>query len=134
VRHYAAEGSLLGSWGGSSTEIDGFGGCCNPARLAVLPCGAVVTSERGLLRIKVHERDGKLSSVVATPAQFPAATKSLDVTTRKANGGEILVLVPSLRVVRVYVKKGAPAPPPSSDAGLCPEEDLNLQALASTRP
>jgi hypothetical protein len=106
VRHYAAGGDLLGSWGKSSMEVDGFGGCCNPAHIAQLPCGRIVTSEKGLLRVKVFEPDGKLFAVAALPHDFPATEKSLDIATRKANGGEILVLVPAARAVRVYAGKG----------------------------
>jgi DNA-binding beta-propeller fold protein YncE len=107
VRHADLTGKTLAAWGRSSLDIDGFGGCCNPAHLALLPCGSIVTSEKGLLRIKVYEPDGRLAAVVATPADFPASETSLDLATRKANGGEILVLVPGERAVRIYVKKGA---------------------------
>ena len=86
-------------------EVYGFGGCCNPAHIAQLPCGRIVTSEKGLLRVKVYEPDGKLYAVAAVPRDFPAAEKSLDIATRKANGGEILVLVPAARAVQVYAGK-----------------------------
>jgi hypothetical protein len=102
VRHYSVDGRLMGSWGRASAQVDGFLGCCNPAHIAVLPCGAVVTSEKGVPRVKVYEPDGRLNSVVALPSDFPAGTVSLPVATRKANGGEVLVLVPGERAVRVY--------------------------------
>ena len=105
VQHYGTDGRMIGSWGRASTEVDGFLGCCNPAHIAVLPCGAVVTSEKGVPRVKVYEPDGRLNSVVALPADFPAGTTSLPVATRKANGGEVLVLVPGERAVRVYCHK-----------------------------
>jgi hypothetical protein len=107
LRHYTAQGELLGSWGKSSLDIEAFGGCCNPAQLAVLPCGRLVTSEKGLLRVKVYEPDGRLQAVVALPADFPPGQPSLDLATRKAHGGEVLVLVPGKRVVRVYARKEA---------------------------
>lgn len=106
VRRYSRSGELEASWGTSSPEIAGFLGCCNPVELAVLPCGMVVTAEKGLLRVKVYESDGRLVSVVAVPQDFPAAEVRLDLATRKANGGEILVLVPVERAVRIYVRKG----------------------------
>ena len=106
VRHYSASGKLLGAWGTSSLKAEGFAGCCNPAHIAVLPCGALVTAEKGLPRVKVYEPDGRLTAVVAAPADFRATESGLDLATRKANGGEILVLVPLERVVRVYVKAG----------------------------
>jgi hypothetical protein len=108
VRHYAPEGSLLAAWGKPSIAVDGFAGCCNPAALTILPCGELVTAEKGSVRVKVFETDGSLTSVVAQPRDFPPAEVSVRVSTRKANGGEVIVLVPTLRAVRVYVKKGAP--------------------------
>ncbi|MGA2974624.1 MAG: hypothetical protein ABSF77_04870 [Spirochaetia bacterium] len=105
VQHYGADGRLIGSWGRASADVDGFLGCCNPAHIAVLPCGSVVTSEKGVPRVKVYEPDGRLSAVVALPADFPAGTVSLPVATRKANGGEVLILVPGERAVRVYCHK-----------------------------
>ena len=107
LRRYSVEGRLLASWGRASLDLDAFGGCCNPAHIAALPCGSLVTSEKGLLRVKVYEPDGTLKAVVALPKDFPPAEAALDLATRKANGGEILVLVPGKRVVRVYCPKAA---------------------------
>ena len=107
VRHYSIEGKLLGSWGTSSLDIGGFGGCCNPVHIAVCPCGSLITAEKGLPRVKVYEADGTLAAVVAGPSDFASGETGLDLATGKANGGEVLVLVPSKRVVRVYVKKEA---------------------------
>jgi hypothetical protein len=107
VRHFTPQGTLLGSWGASSLEIGGFGGCCNPVHLAVLPCGALITAEKGIPRVKVYEADGTLSAVVAGASDFASGETGLDLATRQANGGEVLVLVPSRRIVRVYVKKEA---------------------------
>jgi len=109
LRHFTPEGELLASWGGQSTALDGFLGCCNPAHVSLLPCGSLVTSEKGILRVKVYQPDGKLEAVVALPEDFPAGEASLDLATRQANGGEVLVLVPAKRVVRVYAKKEAAA-------------------------
>ena len=105
VRRFGADGKPLGSWGISSMETSGFGGCCNPVHLAVCPCGSLITAEKGIPRVKVYEPDGTLTAVVAGPSDFPPGETGLDLATRHANGGEILVLVPSRRLVRVYVKK-----------------------------
>ena len=109
LRHYTIEGKLLGSWGFSSLDIAGFGGCCNPVHITVCPCGSIITAEKGLPRVKVHEADGALSAVVAGVSDFASGETGLDLAVRQANGGEVLVLVPSRRLVRVYVKKGANA-------------------------
>jgi hypothetical protein len=107
VRHFTHEGKLLGSWGNASPDIGGFSGCCNPVHIAVLPCGAIVTAEKGIPRVKFYEPDGTLTAVVAGPSDFASGETGLDLATRKANGGEVLVLVPSKRLVLVYVKKEA---------------------------
>jgi hypothetical protein len=73
----------------------------------VLPCGALITAEKGIPRVKVYEADGTLSAVVAGASDFASGETGLDLATRQANGGEVLVLVPSRRIVRVYVKKEA---------------------------
>ena len=45
--------------------------------------------------MKVYEPDGTLAAVVAGPADFASAESGMDLATRQANGGEVLVLVPS---------------------------------------
>ncbi len=47
--------------------IDGFCGCCNPTNFALLPDGGIVTSEKGLNRIKIYGAHGGLQGVVAGP-------------------------------------------------------------------
>jgi hypothetical protein len=102
VLRYSADGRPAGGWGEASALIDGFIGCCNPVHLAVLPCGSIVTSEKGVPRVKVYEPGGRLEAVVAGPRDFPPGTTTLAVATRKAHGGEVLVLVPAERAIRVY--------------------------------
>jgi len=102
VQSYAADGRPTGGWGETSALIAGFIGCCNPFHMTVLPCGDSVTSEKGVPRVKVYTPGGKLEAVVAGPRDFPAGTTTLTVATRKAHGGEVLVLVPAERAVRVY--------------------------------
>jgi len=43
---------------------------------------------------------------LAAASELPPTEAGLDLATRAADGGEVLVLVPSRRVVRVYAKKG----------------------------
>ncbi len=70
LEQYSSEGKLMDSWRNSSMEIEGFTGCCNPAEITVLQDGSFVTSEKGLVRIKVYNRKGELQSVVAGPDKF----------------------------------------------------------------
>ncbi|MFH1732121.1 MAG: NHL repeat-containing protein [Planctomycetota bacterium] len=112
VEMYTLDGDPLGHWGKGGPEMDGFQGCCNPVQLAVLGDGAVVTSEKGLPRVKVHTKPGKLRSVVAGPELFlPLRCPTADCTKGKtldlaADGrGRILALDPSSNTVRIFVRK-----------------------------
>jgi len=102
VEHYSADGKLLGQWGRSGMDIEGFCGCCNPSHIAIAPDGSFVTSEKGLPRIKVYEPDGKFRCVVAGTESFAEGTVSLDLAVDGA--GRILVLDPKSGLVRIYEK------------------------------
>lgn len=70
LENYTDDGRLRGFWENSSIDVDGFLGCCNPARITTMEDGSFVTSEKGLVRIKIHDQGGALISVVAPPALF----------------------------------------------------------------
>ena len=70
LENYADDGRLRGYWENLSFEIEGFLGCCNPARITTMADGSFVTCEKGLVRIKIYDQSGKLKSVVASPEQF----------------------------------------------------------------
>jgi hypothetical protein len=76
IQNYSETGRLRGFWSKSSFENDGFSGCCNPYYIAFLSDGSFVTSEKGLIRIKIHKESGELSSVVAAPEKFSDGTKA----------------------------------------------------------
>ena len=108
VELHAYDGRLIRNWGAASFRIDGFCGCCNPTHLAVLPDGSLVTSEKGLPRVKVYGADGDMRSVVAPPAAFGEATVIADLAADSA--GRILILDPDANKVRIFTrKKSAPA-------------------------
>jgi len=67
LRHYAADGRLLAAWSQPGMTTPGLCGCCNPAYLAVLPGGSLVTSEKKIARVKIYGPDGTFRSVVAPP-------------------------------------------------------------------
>ena len=102
VEAYTFDGDLELSWGTSSVGIEGFCGCCNPTDIAVLPDGGIVTSEKGLPRVKVYDATGKLLAVVAPPEAFDEGAEGLDLATDA--GGRIYVLDPRAAAVRVYEK------------------------------
>ncbi len=104
---YSGDGALVRSWGKASVEIGGFSGCCNPSHVALLPDGSLVTSEKGLVRIKVYDVKGKLNAVVAGPQHFGKATEPLDVAVDSK--GRILALDTRGAFVRVFEKIRAPS-------------------------
>jgi len=114
---YSPDGDLERFWGKQSAAVEGFFGCCNPAHFALLPDGRFVTAEKGLLRVKVYDADGRFECVVAGPEQLEAPGrasegalwdhefKAVDVA---ADGqGRILVLNPARGVVQIFRPKQA---------------------------
>jgi hypothetical protein len=65
LENYRQNGDLISYWGEAGAAIQNFCGCCNPAYFALLPDGRFVTSEKGILRVKVYNQAGKFESVVA---------------------------------------------------------------------
>jgi len=105
VETYTAEGDLKASWGRASSDIDGFCGCCNPTDIALLPDGRIVTSEKGLVRVKVYDAEGKLEAVVAGPEAFARGAAGLDLATDAR--GRVFVLDPKANEVIIFEPSGA---------------------------
>jgi hypothetical protein len=115
IEAFTPDGSLEQSWGKSSLGIEGFCGCCNPANMAVMADGRIVTAEKGIPRVKVYAADGKFLSVVAGPellaAQATSAEETRDAHKLKVidvaadSRGRVLVLDPALRSVRIFEPK-----------------------------
>ncbi len=70
LENYTAEGRLREHWKASGAQTKNFSGCCNPAHYCFLPGGSFVTSEKGLVRIKVYKPSGEFFGVVAPPNKF----------------------------------------------------------------
>jgi hypothetical protein len=94
---------MRGFWENTSFEIDGFLGCCNPARITVMEDGSFVTSEKGVVRIKIHDQSGKLLSVVAPPGLFKEEGKAPDVCVDSA--GVVYALDFDRNVIRIFEPK-----------------------------
>jgi hypothetical protein len=103
VGNYTPEGKLLTGWGKSAMDIDAFCGCCNPSHIAVRSDGRLVTSEKGLPRIKIYDPAGKFIGVVAGFEQFAEDTVGMDVAVDSE--GRILVLDPKKGLIRIFVEK-----------------------------
>lgn len=103
IENYSDEGVMRGYWQNSSTDIEGFTGCCNPAEICVMEDGSFVTSEKGLVRIKVYDQSGKLLSVVAAPEKFEEEGKAPEVAVDSE--GSIYALDFDKNMIRIFEKK-----------------------------
>jgi len=101
--NYTDAGDLRGYWENSSTDIEGFSGCCNPAHIAFLPDGSFVTSEKLIVRIKVHKPSGELVSVVAAPDIFKENGIAPDLAVD--DNGNIYALDFDKKIIRVFAQK-----------------------------
>jgi len=99
---YTPQGKLISQWEKTSMQLDGFSGCCNPSNFALLTNGSYVTSEKGLVRIKIHKPNGEFECVVATPQQFERGTKGIDIAVDSENN--IIVLDPKKNLIRIFQK------------------------------
>jgi sugar lactone lactonase YvrE len=106
LQNYSNLGKLRGYWSKPSFEIEGFSGCCNPFRIAFQPDGSLVTSEKGLVRIKIHEASGALRSVVAPPSAFEGEKKAPDVAVDRK--GVVYALDFERKSVRIFEPKKKP--------------------------
>ncbi len=102
IENYSDKGELRGYWTRSSMEIDGFTGCCNPAEIAIMDDGSFITSEKGLVRIKVYDPSGKLLSVVAPPEKFKEEGRAPEVVADK--NGVIYALDFDRNMIRLFEK------------------------------
>lgn len=103
VERRALDGRLIDFWGKSTLAAEGFGGCCNPSHIALLPDGSLVTSEKGLPRVKIYSADGIFEAVVAGPESFRPGTVGLDLAVD--GSGRIIVLDPARKLLRIFVPR-----------------------------
>ena len=100
MENYTFDGDLLSSWGKPSMSIEGFSGCCNPMHFALLSDGSFVTSEKGLVRVKVHGPSGEFVCAVAGADQFSGRTIAPDLAVDSQ--GNIIVLDNGAGTVRIF--------------------------------
>jgi hypothetical protein len=102
IKNFRPNGDPIASWGTAGTGYRDFCGCCNPIRMALLPDGSFVTSEKGIVRVKVYNQAGEFVCVVAPPSDFNTIGEGLDLAADSR--GNILVLVAQEKAVRIYEK------------------------------
>jgi sugar lactone lactonase YvrE len=105
LENYTHTGELKTRWGEYGTAMEEFCGCCNPSHFAILEDGGFVTSEKGIPRVKMYDRQGRFAAVVAGPSQFRAGTVGLDLVVDAS--GRIYVLDPTQKEVRVFAQTDA---------------------------
>lgn len=103
IEQYDSNGKMKAFWEVSSFKVDGFSGCCNPAHMTVAPDGSFITSEKGIVRIKIHEPSGKFRSVVAAPALFKQDGHAPDVVVDSAM--VVYALDYDKKIVRIFEPK-----------------------------
>lgn len=91
VEHYSSTGERTDWFGKPGTAIEKFCGCCNPCGIAVLSDGRIVTAEKGLPRVKVYHRDGRLESVVAGPEFFTRQARAHQIGEGAAAGLDVKI-------------------------------------------
>ena len=105
LENYTAEGSMRTFWKSSSMKIEGFSGCCNPAHFTFLHDGSFVTSEKGLVRIKIYKPSGEFSGVVAPPNKFTNKIEGSAPDVAVDSAGNIYALYFDNKIVRVFELK-----------------------------
>ena len=83
--NFNVDGSLRTSWSNSSVNTEGFSGCCNPAHMCIAPEDRFITSEKGVVRVKVYGLHGNYLGVVAAPDQFDDYSLAPDVCVDSQN-------------------------------------------------
>lgn len=105
LENYSAEGRLREHWRASGNEIGKFSGCCNPAHFCFLPDGSFVTSEKGLVRVKVYKPSGEFLGVVAPPGKFDDKPEGQAPDVAVDSSGKIYALDFDRKVLRVFERK-----------------------------
>jgi hypothetical protein len=100
LQNYTAEGRLRSYIRNSSFGIEGFSGCCNPSHFTFLPTGEFVTSEKGIIRIKVIAESGEVISVVAPPDKFERGGRAPAIVSDQE--GNILALDFDRKMIRIF--------------------------------
>lgn len=105
LENYTVDGNLREHWKASGAQTENFSGCCNPAHYTFLPDGSFVTSEKGLVRIKVYKPSGEFSGVVAAPDKFDNIIEGQAPDVAVDSQGNIYALDFDRKVLRVFEPK-----------------------------
>jgi len=102
LENYTYDGRLISSWTRATIRIEGFSGCCNPAHIAIGSDGSIITSEKGLNRIKTYSPTGELTNVVAGPQIIAHYIENPDIA---VNSEDVIFLLDNtVKQVRIFKK------------------------------
>ncbi len=104
LEQYTDNGNLREHWQASGAQTENFSGCCNPAHFCFLEDGSFVTSEKGLVRIKIYKSSGEFLGVVAPPTKFDDKIEGQAPDVAVDNKGNIYALDFDRKVLRVFEK------------------------------
>ena len=93
-------GDVRTYWGKTSSGVEGFCGCCNPSHFAFLHNGAVITSEKGIVRVKKYNAAGEFEHAIAGPEHFTKGSLGLDIAINSQQ--KIHVLEPMAQVIHIF--------------------------------
>ena len=111
VQAYTLDGKFELGWGQPAMCAEGFCGCCNPAHFTRLPDGRFVTSEKGLVRIKIYDAKGKFVGLVAGHTQLVKHEQTLPVYRVACDSaGRVLALDPTTGNIRIFAPKAEEPP------------------------
>ena len=102
VAGYDFTGNKKYEFGSSSADIEGFQGCCNPVNIAVNADGDIITSEKGIPRIKEYTPEGVLKGVVANEDAFGNYKEDNVFDIACDEKGRVIVLDNNAKSVIVY--------------------------------
>lgn len=101
--NFNANGEMRTLWKKSSVKTEGFSGCCNPAHMAILEGNAFVTSEKGIVRVKIYDQHGEYVGVVASPDMFDENAYAPDVCIDE--NGRVILLDFNRKQLRIFEAK-----------------------------
>jgi hypothetical protein len=100
-------GQQTASWFRSGPEWEAFQGCCNPVAIAALarPGGNewIASAEKGVPRVKIMDREGKLRIVLEGPADLGAGIQ--DIGLAVDGQGRVYVLDSVKQEIRIHARQ-----------------------------
>jgi hypothetical protein len=105
LEQYRADGSIVTSWYRPTVlALEGFPGCCNPTHIAFDSKGNLLTTEKGMVRVKQFEvTAGTYEGLVAASEQFPQEQSVKDLAVDAKD--RVLVLDAKRGAIRVFARK-----------------------------